>query len=926
MSKKSSKKNKNIILILALLIVLVVLFAPKIKDLTGKDVLAPAGMCVPLERCIQTKAHDTNSKDNHHHSSTAIFSSADCVGEGFVKLLGPTGETGAYVLTSQIGDAIPLERCIQTKAHDTNSKDGHHHSSTAIFSSADCVGEGSTKLEETTGAYVFPSMASCEAYYSGALTYISSFKIFIDYTFENTPIQGRVIDQSVFRNDGVIHGSSIIQTTGKVDEAYQFPGDGFNYIETDITNGKDNKKETVSYWFKADEIIANMRIYSTLSSLDGDGSDPDSGIHARGYAQFNAEGKLVVHRKSYSTPDCQYSATPANDNSEHITMISDTVLQPDTWYHVVEVWDREEGVGKLYINGVLDASQVTLKKECNNDNNFLWLARRKGTNAFDFEGLIDEFKIYNDILFSTQIADLHTSESGGPPPRCGDGTEDPGEDCDDGDAANSDTETDACREDCTLAGCGDDVIDTDEVCDNEEFGSVTCATLKGAGYTGTLECSDDCLSIDDNDCAIGPGPVCGDGAKEDPEECDDHNIITESCLYGEESCIVCDATCNLVAGDTSYCDDGIIDSLNNEVCDCGGNACTLLELDNNDCTNELFATGTLGCSTNCLTFDKTNCAGSFEACSDSLDTDEYYPDGKNEFFGGTISKGLNPATSAPFAGSQTDACVANIDPTLPSTKVREWYCDENYVRYLDITCPTTCNDAGTKAYCTHFTGTQTPTCSDLVDTDPLDIIPGKNEYIKGTTIGIHPTYGYEITRVDYCDEETGELIEFYCDSGEIKFSPITCLLGYECSEAEGICKVPGCGDGDIRDTEQCDDGDIDSGDGCSSTCTVESGYQCTGEPSICNLAGVPPGTCTSSNVGERKLVGTTVSYCSQSTWLATKAVGDPCSYDYQCIDNMCSTSGTCLSYDAVQDAVCTYVDSDTLSGSKLSLYNSLCGA
>ncbi|MCW5891201.1 MAG: DUF4215 domain-containing protein [bacterium] len=42
-----------------------------------------------------------------------------------------------------------------------------------------------------------------------------------------------------------------------------------------------------------------------------------------------------------------------------------------------------------------------------------------------------------------------------------------------------------------------------------------------------------------------------------------------------------------------------------------------------------------------------------------------------------------------------------------------------------------------------------------------------------------------------------------------------------------------CGDGVVAGDEGCDDGGIVAGDGCSATCVVEPGYQCTGEPSTC---------------------------------------------------------------------------------------------
>ena len=48
----------------------------------------------------------------------------------------------------------------------------------------------------------------------------------------------------------------------------------------------------------------------------------------------------------------------------------------------------------------------------------------------------------------------------------------------------------------------------------------------------------------------------------------------------------------------------------------------------------------------------------------------------------------------------------------------------------------------------------------------------------------------------------------------------------------GLC-VSVCGDGVVSGTEQCDDGNNVPFDGCSATCTGETGYTCTGSPSVC---------------------------------------------------------------------------------------------
>ena len=50
-----------------------------------------------------------------------------------------------------------------------------------------------------------------------------------------------------------------------------------------------------------------------------------------------------------------------------------------------------------------------------------------------------------------------------------------------------------------------------------------------------------------------------------------------------------------------------------------------------------------------------------------------------------------------------------------------------------------------------------------------------------------------------------------------------------------------CGDGLIEGAEQCDDNDVVSGDGCSSSCQVESGWTCVGQPSVCSV--ISPAVC-----------------------------------------------------------------------------------
>ena len=79
-----------------------------------------------------------------------------------------------------------------------------------------------------------------------------------------------------------------------------------------------------------------------------------------------------------------------------------------------------------------------------------------------------------------------------------------------------------------------------------------------------------------------------------------------------------------------------------------------------------------------------------------------------------------------------------------------------------------------------------------------------------------------------------------CDDGNITngdgcSSACTIQPGFTCVGSPSICTST-CGDGIIGGSEQCDDGNIVNGDGCSSTCTVQSGFYCAGSPSVCGTA------------------------------------------------------------------------------------------
>ncbi|MDH5718925.1 MAG: Ig-like domain-containing protein, partial [Spirochaetia bacterium] len=108
------------------------------------------------------------------------------------------------------------------------------------------------------------------------------------------------------------------------------------------------------------------------------------------------------------------------------------------------------------------------------------------------------------------------------------------------------------------------------------------------------EACDDGNTVDTDAClSTCEFASCGDGfIQAGVEACDDGNTITESCAYGETSCMVCDASCNSVAGAvTGYCGDGTINGT--ESCDDGntvddGNGCDASCQTNNVCGDSIL--------------------------------------------------------------------------------------------------------------------------------------------------------------------------------------------------------------------------------------------------------------------------------------------------------------------------------------------------
>jgi len=224
--------------------------------------------------------------------------------------------------------------------------------------------------------------------------------------------------------------------------------------------------------------------------------------------------------------------------------------------------------------------------------------------------------------------------------RCGDGLVGPGEACDDGDADDADECTGACAP----PSCGDGLLGPGEQCDDGDLDNgdeclTTCVPAScGDGYVqagvetcddGNLDNSDECLTA----CAL---PTCGDGyVREGLETCDDGNLdngdgCLDSCVpnvcgdgyvnVGVEACDdgneVEDDACSNTCDQLATCEDGLHNGLESDV-DCGGPNCAGC-LDGDAC----------GAGSDCAsTFCEAGSCVTPRHCRDIRDLDAALPDG-----------------------------------------------------------------------------------------------------------------------------------------------------------------------------------------------------------------------------------------------------------------------------------------------------------
>lgn len=441
-------------------------------------------------------------------------------------------------------------------------------------------------------------------------------------------------------------------------------------------------------------------------------------------------------------------------------------------------------------------------------------------------------------------------------PVCGNSVMDDGETCDDGNARPGDGCSGLCRVElnykCDVVGqpcvstivCGDGKVMGGEACDDNNV-----VSKDGCSELCEVESGYAC-SVPGQPCVPAKQGRCGDGMVNEGEGCDDGNAVSFDGCSGtcsRESGYTC-AQPNQPCVRDEYCGDGALAA--GEECDdknlLPGDGCT------GTCKVEPFfmcAMPGKPCSSTIICGDAKVVAD--EACDDgnTMASDGCSADCKQIEPGFTCPRALGvggPCTAVPmnrcgdsrlsYGEFCDDGNTDNMDGCSSACRVEAGY---------------TCDAPGTACALVEWCGNGKLSLANGEQCDDGNDVGGdgcSSQCVIEANY-VCPAPGKLCTSTIKCGDGIINGTET-CDDGNTKNSDgcsSTCMVesGWVCT-AGSVCKAKQCGDGIIAGDERCDDKNSAPADGCSATCQLELPSATEANGWVCPVVGMP---CQRTNCG-----------------------------------------------------------------------------
>jgi hypothetical protein len=195
-------------------------------------------------------------------------------------------------------------------------------------------------------------------------------------------LHGNIFDFSGNGNNGTVYYGTENWGTGKVGKAFSFNG------STSINCGNNSSLSiadniSIELWMNPQQWVSGYQANPVSKWTNT--SDANYSMYFYGDTAGTYYKKIAFWANAGGTWQC----------------VSPLYLIPalDTWYHIVWTYNSTSG-GKLYINGTLHGSSSGAGTLTVNNANF-YIGKSGGMG---FNGLIDEVKVYDKVLSSTEVA------------------------------------------------------------------------------------------------------------------------------------------------------------------------------------------------------------------------------------------------------------------------------------------------------------------------------------------------------------------------------------------------------------------------------------------------------------------------------------------------------------------------------------------